>query len=99
MALLNRAPAPDVTNQIRATLERSVASLPVQALQLRITQPGRTRMVLAHVVLPADFPVDTLSRLDTIQRSCQAVLRQDYPTTVLDMVFTADREMGQYSRL
>ena len=52
MELLNRAPAPEITRQVRRTVETCIADLPVQKLFVRVLQPGRTRMVMAHVVPP-----------------------------------------------
>lgn len=94
MEFLNRAPAPDVVLKVKDTLETVLRPLPLQAIQLRITQPGRTRMVLAHVVLPTDFTVERLSDLDAYHRSCQSALQQEYPMTTLDVIFTADRDIG-----
>jgi cation diffusion facilitator family transporter len=94
MELLNRAPPDKVTDQVRKFLEECTAELPVEELFIRVLHPGRTRMVLAHVVLPDSFSIETLSMLDNIREQCQNRLREAHLATILDMVFTADRYWG-----
>lgn len=94
MELLNRAPPPDIVTQVRNVVANHTADLPVQELFVRVVQPGRTRMVLAHVVLPADFEVEILPKLDAIRLRTLQALRAEYPAVFLDMLFTADRQWG-----
>ncbi len=94
MELLNRAPPDAVTRQVRAIVEKSVASLPVQEIFIRVLQPGRTRLVLAHVVLPESYRIESLKDLDLIRASCQQNLQAAHLATILDMIFTADRSWG-----
>lgn len=94
MELLNRAPPDAVTRQVRAIVEKSVASLPVQEIFIRVLQPGRTRLVLAHVVLPESYRIDSLNDLDLMRASCQKNLQAAHLATILDMIFTADRSWG-----
>lgn len=95
MALLNRAPAADTVSQVRALIEKSLAGLPVEELFVRVIQPGRTRMVLAHAVLPASHRVESLRSLDALRADAQARLREAHLATILDLVFTADRRWGE----
>ncbi|MGW8228848.1 MAG: cation diffusion facilitator family transporter [Gammaproteobacteria bacterium] len=94
MELLNRAPPDAVTRQVRSILEESIALLPVEDLFVRVLNPGRTRMVLAHVVLPESFQVQSLKALDAIRKESQKRLREAHLATILDMVFTSDRIWG-----
>lgn len=95
MELLNRAPSRDITDRVREAIEESLAGLPVRELFVRVVQPGRSRLVLAHVVLPADLPVDRgLTELDTYRERALRRLLDIHPTTVLDLVFTGDRLWG-----
>ena len=94
MELLNRAPPVEITRKVSETVRRCVAHLPLQDLYVRVIQPGRTRMVLAHVVLPTDFRVEGLAQLDGIRKDTLAALERDHPGVVLDMVFTADPMWG-----
>lgn len=95
MELLNRTPSTAVTTQVRDAIEEALAGLPVRELFVRVVQPGRSRLVLAHVVLPESFPVDGgLAALDTVREGALKRLLDIHPTTVLDMVFTGHRLWG-----
>ena len=94
MELLNRAPSPEILQQVDDVLRKCTAVLPVQALFVRVIQPGRTRMVPAHVVLPAEFQVDGLPMLDAVRAETLEKLKAAHLATVLDMVFTADPGWG-----
>ena len=94
MELLNRAPQAEIVKQVRSTIEACTTDLPVQKLYLRVIQPGRTRMVLAHVVLPSDYPLQGLAPLDALQAKTLEQLKKDHPDTSVDMIFTANPSMG-----
>ncbi len=94
MELLNRAPSPEILSEVTREVREAVKELPVRKLFVRVIQPGRTRMVLAHVVLPRDFQVESLTRLDDIRATTQQRLQQTHPATAIDMVFTADSDVG-----
>lgn len=94
MELLNRTPSAEIVRQVEEAVATCTAHLPVQQLYVRVIQPGRTRMVLAHVVLPNDFQVGSLERLDALRAHTLEVLQQVYLATLLDMVFTADPGWG-----
>ena len=61
---------------------------------LRDAQPGRTRMVLAHVILPEDYQTGGLTRLDALRTDTLVKLQDVHPSTMVDLVFTADPEWG-----
>lgn len=90
MELLDRAPPEHVTRPLRKAVDDVLAPLPVQKLYVRIVRPGRTVFVAAHIVLPDDFPVERLSRLDQIRQQMDAALRRLEPRLVTDVLFTAD---------
>ena len=94
MELLNRAPSSDITSQVESIVEQCTAELPVQEMFVRVLQPGRTRIVSAHVVLPADFHIGTLSTLDNFREQTLVELKKIHPSTMIDMLFTADRFWG-----
>ncbi len=93
MELLNRAPS-GLTEEVRGVIEEAVDSLPVSELFVRVVQPGRTRLVAVHVVLPADTPVSSIAELDLVRAKAQEALERLYPATFLDMMFTGDRYWG-----
>lgn len=94
MELLNRAPSPEIVQQIDEILRKCTAEFPVRSLFVRVIQPGRTRMVLAHVVLPAEFQVDGLPMFDAVRAETLEKLKAAHLATVLDIVFTADPGWG-----
>lgn len=94
MELLNRTPSAAIVEQVTQAVQGSVAHLPVRDLFVRVIQPGRTRMVMVHVVLPEDFVVTGLPQLDAVRRRTLESLKADHRGVILDMVFTADRVWG-----
>ena len=93
MALLNRTPR-NITDEVHVAVEDALADLPVSELFVRVLQPGRMRHVIVHVVVPADYTVESLSTLDGLRETTLHLLKAQYPNTVLDMLFTADRVWG-----
>lgn len=83
-----------ITAQVRAIIETATWSLPVQELFFRILQPGRTRFVLAHPVLPAGYAVQMLAILDAVRAGAQAQLWKAHPAIIINLLFTADRAWG-----
>ena len=95
MELLNRAPSDRIIDEVTDIVRRSTAHLPVQKLFIRAIQPGRSRMVLVHVVLPPGHPIGGLPILDALRAETLKKLRETHPATTLDMVFTADMMWGE----
>ena len=95
MELLNRAPSPEIVQQVEDIVKKCTAGLPVQSHFVRVIQPGRTRMVLAHLVLPTDFKVEGLPALDALRTETLRELKTAHLATVLDMVFTSDPAWGE----
>ena len=94
MELLNRAPSPEIVQQVDDIVKKCMVGLPIQSLFVRVIQPGRTRMVMAHVVLPSKFQVNGLPMLDAVRRETLKELKTAHLATVLDIVFTADPIWG-----
>jgi cation diffusion facilitator family transporter len=99
LELLNRAPSPEIIQQVDAIVKKRTSGLPIQSLFVRVIQPGRTRMVLAHVVLPTDFQIEGLPSLDAVRAETLKELKTAHLATVLDMVFTADPIWGAPAKL
>jgi len=94
MELLNRTPSPEIRSQVQRAVAQAASNWPVQELFVRVIQPGRARLVLAHVVLPKEHPVSSPQVLDQLRTETLGRLQMLYPTTILDMIFTADRVWG-----
>lgn len=69
--------------------EGAVAGLPVNRLTVRVIQPGRSRLVSAHVLLDAGYG-GGLGQLDEARAQVDTALKAEHPTTVADLIFTAD---------
>ena len=94
MELLNRAPSPEVVQGVEEAVQASLKDLPVLESFVRVLQPGRTRMVSVHVVLPEDYPVTSLGQLDDIRARVLTALEKLHRPTIVDVIFTADRLWG-----
>ena len=94
MQLLNRAPAGKVIDEVVGIVDRSLEDLPVKERFIRVVQPGRQRMVLVHVVLPTDYQPVGLGSLDEVRVKTHAALVTAHVATILDMLFTTDRQWG-----
>ena len=94
MELLNRAPSPEIVQQVDEIVKKCTAGLPINSLFVRVIQPGRTRMVMVHVVLPSNFQVNGLPMLDAVRKETLKELKTAHLATVLDIVFTADPVWG-----
>ncbi len=94
MDLLNRAPTPAIVGQVTSIVDQCLADLPVTERFVRVIQPGRYRMVLVHVVLPSDFTIESLDVLDAVRLKTHEELRRFHVATVVDLLFTTDRQWG-----
>ena len=94
MALLNRAPSRDVVKQVSEIVDASLSDLPVQERYVRVIQPGRQRLVLVHVVLPADYQPNGLAQLDELRSRTHEALAQAHMATIVDILFTTEHQWG-----
>jgi cation diffusion facilitator family transporter len=99
MELLNRTPSQKILHEVEDIVKKCMTHLPVQKLYVRVIQPGRSRMVLVHVVLPIEFQIDGVAMLDAIRSETLAKLKEAHLATALDMVFTADALWGAPAKL
>jgi predicted Co/Zn/Cd cation transporter (cation efflux family) len=89
LELLNRTPSAELLARIRDKIQELLAELPVKQLTVRVLQPGRTRLISAHVLLAADYDGD-LKQLDAVRERIDTALRTDHPQSFVDVIFTAD---------
>lgn len=94
MQLLNRAPSKEIVTEVKKTVMECLSEMPTEETFIRVLQPGRTRLISAHVVLPPDYHVEQIKDLDSIRAKTQAELRKLHPATVLDIIFIGDRFWG-----
>lgn len=93
MQLVNRAPSPDVVHRIESNVKEAMKDLklPEHQTVIRVLNPGRMRLVMIHIILPADYTA-SIQQLDTIREKITEPLCQDYRLTLVDTVFTADHD-------
>lgn len=91
MQLLNRAPSPEIVENIETMVQQAMQGLdlPPHDTVIRVLAPGRMRLVMIHIILPADFTAP-IKQLDAIREHITQPLCQDYRLTLVDTVFTAD---------
>jgi cation diffusion facilitator family transporter len=89
MGLLNRTPSLELLAAVRKTVDDALADLPVKQVTVRVIQPGRTRIISAHILLEPEFS-DSLAQLDDVRGNVAAILRADYPDSQVDLLFTQD---------
>ncbi|MFP4063212.1 MAG: cation diffusion facilitator family transporter [Halochromatium sp.] len=88
--LLNRAPGDALQAAVEAAIDRATADLPVVERRARVVRPGRTLYAAVHIVLPPDWPVGRLDRLDAVRARIDDAVRAIQPRLLLDIVFTAE---------
>lgn len=93
MGLINRAPSKAIRDEVRVCVEASLTDLPREGMAIRVLQPGRTRMVWVHVVLPKDHSI-AVEEMDALRRQTFQSLEKLHPMTLLDIVFTKDPQWG-----
>lgn len=91
MELMNKAPESSVIEQVTGIVDANTTELPVQERFVRVVQPGRQRMILVHIVLPANYKPDRLDRFDAIRAQILSELIEVHAATIVDILFTADR--------
>jgi len=89
MELLNRTPSHELLARVRHLIAESLGDLPVEQCTVRVLQPGRTRIVSAHILLPANFRV-TLDELDEVRERTHDALTSESPASQVDLLFTRD---------
>ncbi len=94
MSLLNRAPSEAVVAEVTTLVDDCLKDIPVRERFIRVIQPGRQRLVVVHVVLPKDHPIEGLGSLDAVRSRTQAALAEAHAATISDVLFTADRKWG-----
>ena len=86
--------SPAIAATVADIVDAQLVDLPVQERFIRVVQPGRQRLVLVHVVLPADFCPDALSQLDDARAKTHRALSETNISTIVDILFTSDRQWG-----
>jgi len=94
MELLNRTPSPAIANHVREVVAETLSEQHPTELFVRVIQPGRTRIVLAHAVLPNNQNPISLNMMDTLRARVLMALQGLHSPTIVDLLFTGDRIWG-----
>ena len=89
MGLLNRTPSPELLESVRETVQQALGELPVARVTVRVIQPGRTRIISAHVLLTSAFD-GGMKDLDEARTRAATTLRAEHPASQVDLLFTQD---------
>ncbi len=92
--LLAVSPPEPVQRQVHDEFVRQVAGYPVRTFNLRMLKAGRTRYLLAHVVLEPDSAIDGIGDLDEARRKITAGMRTLHPPWEVDIVFVGDESLA-----
>jgi predicted Co/Zn/Cd cation transporter (cation efflux family) len=94
LALLQRAPAPNVVAAIDELVRAALPDLPIRALYLRVVQPGRTTYALVHVLLGEAAADLSVGRTDELRGEIVTAVAGRYPPAIVDVVFTTVAEFA-----
>lgn len=93
MELVNRSPSLEIRSTVQDAVEQTLADVPKRELQVRVLQPGRTRLVFVHITLATESAM-TVEEMDRLRDQLQGVLNGLHSTTQLDMLFTKNPKWG-----
>ncbi|GLP96037.1 cation transporter [Paraferrimonas sedimenticola] len=93
LQLLNRTPDVHLVDSAKTEIVETLDGLDVQALYVRVLQPGRSRMVIAQAVVAPTADL-SLAQQDKLRLNAYQKLNQAHPHTTLDLTFTFDSGWG-----
>lgn len=88
------APDPKLTASVEQKIGAAIRDLPGAELTVRLLKMGSTLNILAHVVLPADFSLESVSRLDDIRANITKSLDSMEIACFVDVLFTNDPSLA-----
>ncbi len=88
------APNEQVSGEIEAVLLKSLIGVNYKKVEFRITKRGRNTYMLVHVIVPVDFPVESIAELDAIRHKTERELIAWNSQIVIDMLFVCDEEFA-----
>ena len=85
--------APDqLDDTVRQVMEAAMVEHGFEAYMSYVQKHGRARFIEIHIVLPADYPLETVRQLDAIREQISVRLGQCDATRWLTICFTGDRK-------
>jgi len=92
--LLAVSPEESVQQQVRDEFARQVENHPVRSFNLRMLKAGRTRYLLAHVVVEPESSIDDIREQDALRRQITNGLKKLQSPWEVDVVFVADESLA-----
>jgi len=88
------APDPELTERVEQKIGEAISDLQNADLTVRLLKMGSKLNILAHIVLPVDFPLGSVSQLDEIRTKVANALDDMEITCIVDVVFTCDPSLA-----
>jgi cation diffusion facilitator family transporter len=88
------APDPALTIDVEQRIGNAIRDLQDAELTVRLLKMGSKLNILAHVILPPDYTLDSVSQLDDIRANVAKSLNDMEVTCIVDVVFTSDPSLA-----
>ncbi|GAA0854972.1 cation diffusion facilitator family transporter [Aliiglaciecola litoralis] len=92
--VIHKAPPEAVTSVIEKRLKQTLAAVPYEHIEVRISKSGRDTYLLVHIIVDESFSVATVRELDSIRKKSEAAMREWNPSIIMDILFICDPELA-----
>ncbi|MBB3166894.1 cation diffusion facilitator family transporter [Simiduia aestuariiviva] len=87
------APPESVVDEIGERLRPTLAVVPHELIEYRVNKRGRNTYLLVHVLVAADFKLQSIEALDDIRRESSRQMKAWNPEIVMDVLFVRDKSL------
>ena len=91
--LLYISPVPEVQEEVKQRFHELIAEYSFEKSHLRMVRVGRISYLQAYIVVPNDFEVGSVERLDEIRRHISAGIKELHPSWSVEIFFVADESL------
>lgn len=88
--VINKAPPEAVTAVVEKKLKQSLAKVPYEHVEVRISKYGRELYLLVHIIVDESYGLTTITELDDIRKQTEAAMREWNPLIMMDILFICD---------
>ena len=93
--VINKAPPEAISAVIEKKFKKTLADVPYEHVEVRISKRGRDVYLLVHIIVDDAFSFATISELDEIRLKCEAEMREWDPAIIMDILFIKDPELAE----
>ncbi|WP_334048645.1 cation diffusion facilitator family transporter [Alteromonas gracilis] len=93
--VINKAPPEAISAVIEKKFKKTLADVPYEHVEVRISKRGRDMYLLVHIIVDDAFSIATISDLDEIRLKCEAEMREWDPSIIMDILFIKDPELAE----